>query len=280
LKKSLISIIIPCYNDFQFVESAVDSASNQDYRNIEVIVVDDGSDTKTKTILKRLEPRITKLITQENRGPSAARNAGINRASGEYILVHDSDDYFESSFCNRAIEVLQKNANVKAVTCYARWFQSDEKFRIFKPSGGDIKDFLIQNATLSNSMFRKTDWERVGGYDEKMRHGFEDWEFFIRLHANDGKTHVIPDILFHYRMRKDSVSKKANSRKYDLLKYIYQKHKSVYIQHYSLFIEHLLNRIEQEELNKLKKEEAIEFKIGYLLLQPFRFVKRLLRIKF
>ncbi|WPY97910.1 glycosyltransferase family 2 protein [Christiangramia sp. OXR-203] len=276
----MISIIIPCYNDFQFVESAVDSALNQDYGNIEVIVVDDGSDAKTKTILKRLEPRITKLLTQENRGPSAARNAGITAATGKYILVHDSDDYFESSFCNRAIEVLQKNENVKAVTCYARWFQSDEKFRIFKPSGGDLKDFLIQNATLSNSMFRKSDWRQAGGYDEKMIHGFEDWEFFIRLHMNGGKTHVIPEILFHYRMREDSVSKKANSRKYDLLRYIYQKHENLYIQHHSLFIDHLLQRIEQEELNKLKKEKAIEFKTGYLLLQPLRFVKKLLPLKF
>ena len=280
MKRTLISIIIPCYNEALFVEKAVESALSQKYCNTEVIVVDDGSNTETKSILKKLEPRITKLITQENQGPSAARNAGINSASGEFILVHDSDDYFESSFCEKAIKVLQNNENKKAVTCYARWFLNDRKYRIFKPSGGDIKDFLIQNATLSNSMFRKTDWEQAGGYDEKMINGFEDWEFFIRLHANGGETYVIPEVLFHYRMQKESVSKKANSRKYDLLKYIYQKHKSLYTQHYSLFVKHLLKRIEEEEFNKLKKEKAIEFKIGYLLLKPFRFLKRLFRIKF
>ena len=280
MKRTLISIIIPCYNEALFVEKAVESALSQKYCNTEVIVVDDGSNTETKSILKKLEPRITKLITQENQGPSAARNAGINSASGEFILVHDSDDYFESSFCEKAIKILQKNENINAVTCYARWFLNDRKYRIFKPSGGDIKDFLIQNATLSNSMFRKTDWEQAGGYDEKMINGFEDWEFFIRLHANGGETYVIPEVLFHYRMQKESVSKKANSRKYDLLKYIYQKHKSLYTQHYSLFVKHLLKRIEEEEFNKLKKEKAIEFKIGYLLLKPFRFLKRLFRIKF
>ena len=270
-----ISIVIPCYNDSAYITEAVNSALIQDYEDFEIIVVDDGSNSETKAILRELEPKITKLITQKNKGPSAARNAGINAASGEYILVHDSDDYFEPSFCNRAIEVLQKNENVKAVTCYARWFQSDEKFRIFKPSGGDLKDFLIQNATLSNSMFRKSDWRQAGGYDEKMIHGFEDWEFFIRLHADGGETYVIPHVLFHYRMRKDSVSKKANSKKYDLLKYIYQKHERLYKSHYSQFVNHLLGRIEQEEREKLKNAEKIEFKIGNQIVQPLRLLKRI-----
>ena len=70
--KPLISIVIPCYNDWQYVEQAVNSALNQTYPNKEVIVVDDGSNKKTKLVLKTIEPRITKLITQENQGQSTA----------------------------------------------------------------------------------------------------------------------------------------------------------------------------------------------------------------
>ncbi|WP_298528033.1 glycosyltransferase [uncultured Christiangramia sp.] len=274
--KEKISIVIPCYNDPIYVTRAVDSAVAQDYVDLEIIVVDDGSNSETKAILRGLEPKMSKLITQENKGPSAARNTGIALANGEFILVHDSDDYFEPAFCTKAVEVFSRKNDVKAVTCYARWFQSDRQYRIFKPPGGDLKDFLIQNATLSNSMFRKKDWEEAGGYDEKMINGFEDWEFFIRLHANGGKTYVIPEVLFHYRMRKDSLSKKANSKKYDLLKYIYQKHERLYKSHYSQFVNHLLGRIEQEEREKLKNADKIEFKLGNRVLQPLRFIKRII----
>ncbi len=95
----LVSIIIPCYNDEQYIEQCVNSALNQTYSNIEVIVVDDGSNRKTKTVLKKLEPNITTLITQNNQGQSTARNVGIRYAKGNYILVLDSDDYFEPTFC-------------------------------------------------------------------------------------------------------------------------------------------------------------------------------------
>ena len=98
----LTSIIIPCYNDAQYIEQSVLSAVNQTYPYIEVIVVDDGSNAETKKILKKLESKIFKLITQENYGQSKARNIGIEAANGDYILVLDSDDYIESTFCEKA----------------------------------------------------------------------------------------------------------------------------------------------------------------------------------
>ena len=101
----LISIIIPCYNDEKFIKQSVFSALKQEYSNIEVIVVDDGSNKETKKVLKEIEPMITKLITQSNQGQSKARNVGINYAKGDYILVLDSDDFFEPSFCAKAIKL-------------------------------------------------------------------------------------------------------------------------------------------------------------------------------
>jgi glycosyltransferase involved in cell wall biosynthesis len=273
----LISIIIPCFNDARFITQAVNSAFNQEFERKEVIVVDDGSNQATKDILKKLKPKVSQLITQKNKGPAAARNRGIIAAKGKYILVLDSDDYFEPSFCRKAVTILDSNKNVKAVTCHARWFKNDNEYRIFKPTGGDLKEFLLWNATLSNSMFRKADWEKVNGYDEKMTSGFEDWEYYIRLHANGGKTYVIPEVLFHYRMRKDSVSTKANTRKFELLRYIYFKHESLYKEHYTLIIDYLLNRLEQEERTKLKRTESLEFRIGSNLLKPFRKLKLFLK---
>jgi glycosyltransferase involved in cell wall biosynthesis len=195
----LISIIIPCYNDWQYIEQAVNSALNQTYPNKEVIIVDDGSNAKTKEILKRLEPKITKLITQENQGQSKARNVGIEASKGGYILVLDSDDFFEPSFSEKAIQVFINKKSVKLVTCQANLLFEDGSSRIFTPKGGTIADFILNNNALGTSMFKKEDWRMCGGYDEEMRNGFEDWEFFIRILKKGGIAEVIQEPLYNYR---------------------------------------------------------------------------------
>ena len=84
-----VSIIIPCFNDADYIEQSVQSAIDQTYQNKEIIVIDDGSDQKTKEVLKKIEPKIDKLIIQENLGVVIARNNGIEAAKGEFILTLD-----------------------------------------------------------------------------------------------------------------------------------------------------------------------------------------------
>lgn len=272
---SLISIIIPCYNDNQYVEQAVNSALNQTYSNKEVIVIDDGSNAKTKEVLKRLEPKITKLITQENKGQSTARNVGIREAKGEYILVLDSDDFFEPSFCKKAVALFLVDNLIKIVTCFTNRIFENYRTDIFKPRGGKIEAFLLNNCAMGSSMFRKSDWEKVLGYNEEMRSGFEDWEFYIRLLKEEGKAYVIPELLFNYRVKENSTTTKANKIKYTLLKNIYFEHKDLYVNHYEKLIIHLLSKIENEEKEKNKSILRIEFRIGRAILRPFRFIKSL-----
>jgi hypothetical protein len=275
MKQKKLSIIIPCYNDAEFIEQSVQSALDQTYENKEIIVVDDGSNDETKAVLKNLEPKITLFITQENKGTSASRNIGIDASTGEYILVLDSDDYFEPEFCEKAIEIFEKYSNIKMVTCYARWFWDNKNFQIFKPAGGGLKNFLISNSSLGTIFFKKN-WEEVGGYDEKMINGFEDWEFYIRLHKNGGRTQVIPEVLFHYRKKEKSRTTLANENKYELLEYIYLKHVELYKENFELFAKHLLEKIKKEEREKIKITERIDFKLGTTILKPFRFIKSLL----
>ena len=274
---TLISIIIPCYDDAKYIEQSVYSALNQTYPNKEIIVVDDGSNIETKVILKKLEPNITKLITQENQGQSTARNVGIKEANGEYILVLDSDDYFEITFCEKAIAIFLENMDIKIVTCFANRIHIENETDVFKPQGREIKDFLLNNCAMGSAMFSKFDWEKIKGYDQKMVQGFEDWEFYIRLLKNGGMSHVISEPLFNYRLRNSSTTSKANIIKYELLKYIYCKHKDLYVQHYELLIENLLSRIENEEREKLKNLQRIEYRIGKIVLSPFRYVKSIFK---
>lgn len=277
-KPDLISIIIPCFNDAQFIEQAIDSAKNQIYSDKEIIVIDDGSNIVTKGVLKTLESKITKLITQENKGQSTARNVGINQAKGDYILVLDSDDYFEPSFCEKAMKVFKENDDVKLVTCYANLhFNKNKDSYVFKPGGGTIKSFLTSNSALGSALFMKKDFMLVGGYDEKMKQGFEDWEFYIRLLKNGGSAYVIPEPLYNYRKRKNTTTSKANLIKSELHQYIYLKHKDLNIKFYDEFVAQLISKLNRIEREKIKNTQRLEFKIGKTVLKPFRWIKSLLR---
>lgn len=276
-KRKMVSIIIPCYNDAQYIEQSVKSALDQTYSNKEIIVVDDGSNSETKAILKKLEPKITRLITQENQGQSTARNVGINAATGEFILVLDSDDYFEPIFCEEAVAVLQSNFDAKIVTSHLRRFTDDKTIDLFVPSGGDISVFVLLNGATGSAMFRKTDALAIGGYDITMRKGFEDWEFYIRLLANGGYTYVIPNVYLNYRIRSNSTTTRANKVKRELLEYIYFKNKSIFIKHYETFVCHLLSKNENEEKEKLKIYNTIDYKIGAFFLRPFRLMKFIMK---
>lgn len=275
--KPLISIIIPCFNDAQYIAQSIYSALNQTYPNKEVIVVDDGSNEETKAVLKKLEPQITKLINQENQGQSKARNVGINAAKGNYILVLDSDDFFEPTFCEKAMAVFSNKKEIKIVTCQANLLFEDASVNLYTPIGGSISNFIFSNSALGTSLFKKEDWELCGGYDESMRKGFEDWEFFIRLLKSGGTAEVIKEPLYNYRKRDFSTTHNANNIKYNLLKYIYLKHQDLYKANYESFISHLLDKLESQEIEKNKNTKRIEFKIGEAILKPFRWIKSLMK---
>mgnify|MGYP003643926488 CR=1 FL=1 len=271
----LVSIIIPCYNDAQYVEQAIESGLNQTWQNIEVIVIDDGSDQQTKNVLKHIKSPLLRLITQENKGQSAARNRGISEAKGEYILVLDSDDYFEPRFCELALKEIKNDLNVKLVSCFAKLHYENGSFKIFQPQGGSLKDFLFSNCAMGSIMFRKEDWKQAGGYDEAMRSGWEDWEFYIRLLASGGNCLVIKKPLFNYRKRGNTTTERANQNKYKLWSYILDKHRVIYKDHYSSLIDFFLTKIEREEKEKIKNSQRVDYILGKELLKPIRFLKKL-----
>ena len=93
---SLVSVIIPTYNTARYVQESIDSVLEQDYPNIQLIVIDDGSTDETVDIIRRYGERVV-LLTQQNQGAAAARNAGLAAAEGGYIAFLDSDDVWLST---------------------------------------------------------------------------------------------------------------------------------------------------------------------------------------
>ena len=226
----LVSVIIPCYNDGHYLDDAVASAKSQTFTDIEIIIVNDGSDDQP-TIQKLHsfnDPLIT-VLHKENGHLSSARNHGIRHARGQIIVTLDADDKFEKEFIAKGVEVLQQDITIGAVTCYLRSFGL--KKYSWRPLGGDIKNFLFRQESCASAMFRKECWEKTGGYDEQMKNGYEDWEFWIRLTAAGWKVHVLKDYLLNYRVTGKSMLLTQSEPKRELIvNYIMEKHKELYWQ--------------------------------------------------
>lgn len=270
-----ISIVIACFNDTDVVK-AVNSASLQTYPNKEIIVVDDGSNGETKNAIKTVEKHIDILITQQNYGQSIARNNGIKKANGDYILNWDSDDFFEPSFCEKAIKHFQEDENIKIVSCYAQRFNEKGKIDDFIPKGGDISSFLFSNAALGSAMFLKKDWLECGGYEEKLPIlGFEDWELYIQLLKKGGYAYIIPELLFNYQVRHGSTTQRIKTLKEEKFKVIINKHIELYKENFEKLIEVLFERVARERNETLRKENSYNYKLGSFILRPLRFFKSL-----
>ncbi len=274
---SKVSIIIACYNDPDVV-MAIKSASNQTYPRKEIIVVDDGSNKDTKDALGAMKHYIDILIPQENKGQSNARNNGIERASGEYILNWDSDDYFEPEFVQKAMKKIEEDEKIKIVTCKARRFNKKGTIDIFTPRGGKLENFLFKNSALGSAMFKKADWEVFGGYEENLPIlGFEDWEFYIQLLKSGGYAYVIPEVLFHYQVRPDSTTAKIKYLKQEKYKHIILKHSELYKANFEGLMNDLFTRIAQAESEGYKKQASIDYRTGNKILAPLRWIKRFIK---
>ena len=276
----LVSVIIPCFNDHLFLMEAINSIKNQTYNNTEIIIVDDGSGLETKDFLTKISRDNLCILTQENSGPSAARNNGITRAKGEYILPLDADDYFEPNFIEEAVEILSNKPEMGLVTCHAKIFNGDNILGEIKSLGGNAVDFLSSNRALANSMFRKSCWEEVGGYDLKMKNGYEDWEFNISITKAGWKVYVIENHLFNYRKKTTSRNQDADRLyKYELIRYIYKKHQDVFKNNYEALINNTFSKMEKLEREKLKIKQTSTYKLGNFILSPIKFLQ-LLKSKF
>lgn len=196
---SQVSIIIPCFNAGRLLLEAVESALAQTYPDLEVIVVDDGStDDETRLALAELKHNTNvTVIRQENRGASAARNAGISAASGMYIMPLDADDLIEPNYVKQAVPVLTTHNDVGLVYCRADFFGDQSgPWGLAEFSWSQV---LVHNMVFCTALYRQEDWLAVGGYDESMVSGREDHDFVLRILGLGRRVHRLDEVLFHYR---------------------------------------------------------------------------------
>lgn len=260
-----VSIIMPCYNDGLFIEEAIDSVLRQTYKNIEIIVIDDGSDDDyTKKVLSRLSNEKMKICHTKHLRPAGARNYGISLAAGKYILPVDSDDRIEPTYIERAVSLLENNSHVGVVYCEADLF--GERSGKWDLPPYSFEAMLLDNIVFVTAMFYKSDWEKVGGFNTYMDLGMEDYDFWLSILALGREIYQIPEVLFHYRIKKvsrttqfmdNSIQVKGIYRKiYDNHEEFYLKNAKQYAQilRAALIEQTFLRRRYEFELEEMKKK--------------------------
>lgn len=275
-----VSVIIPCYKQASFLSEALQSVVNQTHENWECFIVDDGSPDITEEVAEKWCAKDSRFhyLKQQNGGLSSARNFGIQNAKSDFILTLDADDKYEKTFLEKALKIFDENSKIGVVSSWVVRFKDDKEIAIIKPNGKTIEDFLFQNACNGTSLFRKKCWLEVGGYDENMKKGYEDWDFYIRVCSVGWEVFVIPEPLFYYRQHSFSMRLDAyTNHDVAIKKYLYSKHKELYLANYDKMIDHFLYAVDLEKRNVLKIKNKIDYKVGSILLRPLRMIKSIIK---
>lgn len=275
-----VTVVVPCYNQAKYLDEALQSILKQTHENWECIIVNDGSPDNTEQIAQQYVEKDDrfKYFYKENGGLSSARNFGIEKSNSNFILTLDSDDKYDSSFIEKALVIFDQYSEIGVISSWILRFKDDKEIAIIKANGKTLEDFLFSNACNGTSLFRKKCWLEVGGYDENMKKGYEDWDFYIRVCNKGWQVYVIPECLFFYRQHSFSMRLDAYAN-HDIAikKYLYSKHKELYLNNYDKMIEHFLYTIDLEKRNVLKTKNKIDYKLGSFILKPLRMIKSIIK---
>lgn len=252
----LVSVVIPVYNRADTIERAVKSVLTQTYKNIEVIIVDDGSTDGTLEILKRLEEEKIKVFTQNHKGANAARNFGIKKSKGEFISFQDSDDEWLPDKLEKQIVYMLKN---RYEVCYCPFFFIEAEGSRIIPEHYEDKYIYETNVievlkrynviSTQTLVISKNVIHDVGIFDEEMPR-YQDYEYVIRIIQKKNIGYVNKPLVKVYRTG-NSISNDERKRVDAEIKLLEKHSKFLDVEWY------LKNKLEQD-ICSLKKRELNE----------------------
>jgi len=261
-----VTVIIPCFNHGKSIDKAVNSVLNQTFQNFEIIIINDGStDEITNKKLSNYAKPKTKVIQISNQGPSVARNTGIQEARGEYILPLDADDTIENTYLEKAVKILEANNDVSIVCCDCRLIVNYILFKriYYNRINYKFPEYLLFRAgyhfTVA-SFFRKSEWEKVGGFNKNMVSGMEDYDFWLSLIELGNKVYHIPEFLFNYnrapRSRDSSMTIKNQKESYVTT---FHNHKKIYLDNLEILLKHSVDLTLSNNKNRSINKRLICF---------------------
>jgi glycosyltransferase involved in cell wall biosynthesis len=202
----LISVLIPTYNRAKYIKQAIDSVTAQDYRPLEIIVVDDGSRDSTKEIVKKYDKNIVKYFYQKNKGISGARNACLAKAKGEYIAWLDSDDYYLPGKLTAQMNYMRKHSDCEIVFTEYKNFLENEEVKNNKIAMDIVRreKEAEYKTCLASSLAKKLFYEKVGKFPEKYKTAEDDFILNTAESLKINLSNFINKIFYKRRIHNDN----------------------------------------------------------------------------
>lgn len=216
-----VTVVIPCYKQAHWLPDAIVSAIDQTVP-CEIIVVNDGSPDNTSKIARIYG---AKVIDKENGGLSSARNAGIKEATTEWVLTLDADDKLHPQFIEKTLAKAEETGCDVVGTWQQEFGDRNGMYRFI--DNPTFEMFMEANRINCCSLYRKKMWEDIGGYDENMKSGYEDWFFWLKATKKGYKIRVVNEPLFFYRKHGRSMVDDATDKHEDIVAYMHDKIKTI-----------------------------------------------------
>lgn len=230
-RKTKISVIIPVYNAEPFLEEALNSIINQNFRDIELVCVNDGSTDNSLDILNKfseLDSRI-KIINQENGGCGAARNRALDEAIGEYVYFFDPDDYILPNTFDRLFKNVTRNRSDLVIFKIARFNEGEPinysvpgfdfenvfgniDFNNFTFDYHDVKEYVLNRSFAPwTKLYKKEFMDKYDDFRFPLNIAFDDTLFHIKSMLRASKISFIPEFFYHYRFNPNSINNTSSN---------------------------------------------------------------------
>jgi glycosyltransferase involved in cell wall biosynthesis len=234
----------------------LDSVFNQTFRDFEIVIVNDGSTDDSKQILDAVRNERIRIIHTGHLGPSRARNTAVKNSRADIIFNLDADDKIANDLLEKGYQAMMTNRNAGIVYSDCSYFGA--RTGIMKAGKYSLKGMLEENKIISAAFFRKTDWEKTGGYSECFSYGLEDWDFWLSIIELGREVIKVEESMVYYRKYKSMSESRSGRRKADreksenALSEIFARHKKLYSLYPALY-----SRFSKIEAGR-KKEGPLE----------------------
>lgn len=217
----IVTVIIACYNQARFLAQAITSVKQQTYPSIELIVVNDGSTDDVDSVMQPFLDSV-KYIKQANNGASHARNQGIKTATGKYCLCLDADDMLSNTYIADMVNAAELIDHPVIGTSVQYFGTSNQLWHPHIPS---MPGILHANCISVSSLFKRDDAIAAGLFDESMRGGYEDWDFWIRMFKKNYTFKIITGPVLFYRRWGNSLNVTAINNHHSIVTQLQEKYK-------------------------------------------------------
>lgn len=272
----IISIVVPCYKQEQYMRDALDSVLTSTLTNWECVIVNDGSPDRTLEIAHEYEAKDKRFIVIDipNGGLSNARNTGIKASHGKYILPLDSDDKIGPKYLELAVEHFEKYPETKLVYCLCNFFGDKTGFR-------HLPDYSYEwliwcNLFFPACVYRRSDYDKTIGYNTNMVHGLEDWDFWLSLLKENDIVYRIPDVQFYYRKHGLSMIDGTKKHFSETERQLVLNHMDIYSPYFGDMIE-WHNQLLHYRGSYESLKNSLTYKLGDALLMPFKWLRDFVR---